>query len=176
MVTLSAPAPESGVLVKFSADHSWLLSLRDQTIEASKVQEGFSFASAGVSSPISMVITASSDLISAGDVRQVMLQLLPAMLQSITIEPDHFSNVPLGGQQAKVTIWLNGYSPYGAQLDIQYSGDTQITGPARVGFKYANATDFTVTVSPCSVQPTCTVFVKARFLGKEMQTSATVTK
>lgn len=183
MVTLTAPAPQSGLLVKFSSNASdqWLVALRDQTIKASNVEEGFSYQSYGVSSPTSMTITASSDLLTAGDARQVMLQLLPATLQSISIDPNHFANVPLGGQQAKVSLWLNGYACCGLgtpidQVEIQYSGDTQITGPARVGFKYFNATDFTVTVSPCSVQQTCTVLVKARYHGKEMQASATVTK
>jgi hypothetical protein len=182
-VKLTAPPPQSGLIVKLqvtpqNGPMEWSVP---SSITMKTESYGFPVQPSGVSSPTSVAITASSDILTAGDARRVTLQVLPATLQSISIEPGHFSNVPLGGQQAKVTLGLNGWAccglgrPY-EEVDIQYGGDTQITGPARVGFKYFNATDFTLTVSPCSVQPTCTVFVKARYHGKEMQTSATVTK
>jgi hypothetical protein len=184
-VKLTAPPPQSGLVIKFSAQvtasHGEVGGLPAVLLPSSSItmnteSYGFPVPTYGVSSPTWVTITASSDLLSAGDARHVALQVLPATLQSISVSPDHFSNVPLGGQQAKVTVFLNGYHGYVEMLDLQYGGDTQITGPAHVGFPhYTNATDFTVTVSPCSVQPTCTVFVKARYHGTEKQTSATVT-
>ena len=185
-VKLTAPPPQSGVVVKISAQvtasHGEVGGLPAVLFHSSSItmnteSYGLPVQTYGVSSPTWVTITASSDLVSAGDARHVTLQVLPATLQSIIIEPDHFSNVPLGGQQAKVTIWLTGSDRGDGMVDIQYSGDTQITGPARAGFHpYNNVTNVTVTVSPCSVQPTCTVFVKARYHGAEKQTSATVTK
>jgi hypothetical protein len=176
-VKLTAPPPQSGLVVKFSQQPTGYMYFNTLLVSMTMTAQFYSFPirPAGVSSPTSVTITASSNLLTAGDARQATLQIMPATLQSINISPDHFSNVPLGGQQAKVTIWLNGYEPQNDTMDIQYSGDTQITGPSPVPFKYLSTTDFTVTVSPCSVQPTCTVFVKARYHGTEKQTSATVT-
>ena len=174
VVKLTAPPPPSGLIVKFSQAPYSAPEIHDSYTMTGELQ-GFPLKIHYVSEEESFTITASSDLLTAGDARHVTLKVLPATLQSISIDPNHFSNVPLGGQQAKVALWLNGDNA-GGQVDIQYSGDTQITGPARVGFKYSNATDFAVMVSPCSVQPTCTVFVKARYRGIDKQTSATVTK
>lgn len=184
-VKLTAPPPSSGLVVKFSAqpqiwwdwNPQWGWDL-PQSITMKTESYSFRARPMGVSSPTTVTITASSNLLTAGDARQVTLQIVPAALQSMSIDPDHFSNVPLGGQQAKVVLGLNGYAPFRQSdtMDIQYSGDTQISGPARVGFTYQNATDFKVTVSPCSVQPTCTVVVKARYRGVEKQISAKVSQ
>jgi hypothetical protein len=180
MLKLTAPPPQSGLVIKFSAYYPpwgctncpWLpsqLSMKDEQGKAS-------MKTYGVDAPLSLTITASSDF-SAGDARQATVHVVPATLQSISINPDHFSNVPLGGQEATATVYFNGMpSPPNTEalVDIQYGGDTQITGPARVD-AYRGQQNFTVTVSPCSVQSKCTVFIKARYRGVEKQVSAKVT-
>jgi hypothetical protein len=182
-VKLTAPPPQSGLVVKFSTQVSNqdLIGLSvPSSVTFKNEADSIPLTPSGVNSPTTVTITASSNLLTAGDSRVVTLKVLPATLQSISIEPNHFSNVPLGGQEAKVSLWLDGWlccglgAPY-ESAEIQYSGDTQVIGPAHVRFKYFNATDFTVKVSPCSVQQTCTVFIKAKIHG-EKQTSATVTK
>ena len=182
-VKLTAPPPQSGLVVKFSTQESnqdliaWSVP---SSITIKNEADSIPLTPWGVNSPTTVTITASSNLLTAGDSQHVTLQVLPASLQSIKIEPDHFANVPIGGQEAKVSLWLDGWlccalgTPV-ESAEIQYSGDTQVIGPAHVPFKYFNATDFKVKVQPCSVQQTCTVFIKAKIHG-EKQTSATVTK
>ena len=182
ILKLTAPPPPGGLKIKFSEEGApstsfgfvWRPADFIMMVEEARRQE----ITYGVSAPTPITITASTEF---GDVRHATLHLLPASLQKAVIEPDHFSNVPLGGQQATVRIWLDGSScagPYSLdcadKADIQYGGDTQVTGPAQVSFKYSNATDFPVKVSACDIQQTCTVFVKARYHGTEKQATATV--
>ena len=183
-VKLTAPPPQGGLVVHFSAQVTppqtgsvnHLMSIYPGVMVMSQQQDVpvFTFP---VPAPISVTITGSTNFVTAGDTKQVKLEIEPAMLKSISINPDHFSNVSLGGQQATVTLQLTGWGPDHGAVDLQYGGDTQITGPSPVIFGYKEQKkDFPVTVSPCSVQQTCKVFIKARYLGVEKQTSATVTK
>ena len=73
-------------------------------------------------------------------------------------------------------VALNGNAPAaGALVDLEYTGDTPISGPSRVEIpKNDHHKYFDATVSPCSIQPTCISVIKARYHGGQVQASVTI--
>jgi hypothetical protein len=183
--TLTSPAPQSGLKVKVSVQVTspqgapMPIKLNDSVIE---VQEGrkdgvVNFSTSLVSVPTSVTFTGSTQFAGDNESRQVLFTVLPADLDRVAINPSSFSHVPLGGDQATVTVQLNGDAGGNTWIDIAYSGDTQITGPARIQIPYDHhKASFNVTVSPCSVSATCKVIVTGTYLGKQKQATATVTQ
>jgi hypothetical protein len=92
----------------------------------------------------------------SGAVDGTSITVLPARVKRVRFYPSSVSQVPLGGKEVGVVFELDG--PSGGQLfDVQYGGTTDIQGPAQVRLG-----SFTVKVSPCGVNPPCTVWVQVQ--------------
>lgn len=180
-IKLTAPPPGAGLVVKFAkqvvgGDTSVpnVLSLFGSFVDKDQLHT-LPIPTYGVSTPTTVQVLASTDF-APNDVKTLRIHIDPATMQNLTIEPDHLSHVPLGGQQVKVVLWRNGSEAPSDVIDRHYGGDTQIVEASPPVAEYSNATTWHVTVSPCSVQPTCTVWVKVRYHGVERTATATVTQ
>jgi hypothetical protein len=181
-LVLTAAPPSAGLPVKLSAKvtashgESLPVQLPDSVTVKNTKEFYLSFNTLPVGSTTWVTVTARSDFFNDSDVKTATLKVMPAMLKTALFNHQAFSNVPLGGQQAIVTVVLTGLPPEnGAPVDLQYGGDTQVTGPVRVVIpKNKFDAPASVTISPCSVQTLCTVTVTARYLGSTVKASATV--
>jgi hypothetical protein len=165
---LTAPAPQSGIKVKLSAKVNspegapMPIELHDSVIQlAAGQQTGKSvFSTHYVSVKTSVTITGSTEFSGENEARHVDVSVYPWPINYLHMQPNTFSAVPLGGVKSGVWVIMEGPAGPNTSYDIAYGGDTQITGPAHIQVPYEQKqTHFYVTVSPCSVQPTCHVHV-----------------
>jgi hypothetical protein len=81
--------------------------------------------------------------------------------------PPVVDSVPFGGLALTATVGLRyppGAPAGGAEVSLQYAGGTNITGPAVVTVPSGQREKaFIVNVSPCSVNPPCTVTITATY-------------
>jgi len=180
-ITLTAPPPAAGLKVKLSsqvtASHG---DSNPVTLPASVTlthqTQKFSIEPRPVASETWVAINASSDFFNDIDKKSATLKVTPAPLHNVQAIPNNLAHLPLGGRAIQVFVALNGTAPdAGASVDIQYTGDTPIAGPNRVEIvKGTNYKQFSATVSPCSIKPTCTSFITARYLGGQKHATVTI--
>lgn len=182
-VELTAPAPQPDLTVKLWAA---MPGAPGATIPISlpssvSVPAGHNAYKSGfyaypVSAQVAVTIFASSNFFNADDVVQTTVTILPATIKTVALQPNQFSNVPLGGVSASVLLTAEGNSPQDAFANLQYGGDTQIQGPAQIHMPTQTGTITLpgINISPCSVKASCIVTVTATYAGKQVQGSAMV--
>ena len=184
-VKLTAPAGPDGITIKLAAkltayhEGAYMpIRLPDSLVVKNNDHVDQFIDTISVASQTTATVTASSSFFKDADVKYANVTIVPATLRFVGFAHPSYSNVPLGGVNSMAGVGLNGFAPHegGATVELHYSGDTAVTGPAKMTIpKDGSGAEFPINISPCSVQQTCTVTITARYLGTEVKANATVT-
>lgn len=172
-IRLTAPAPQ-GFQVKLSFSSS-AVHLSGTNSNLVDFPTGATYKDAWlqlnpVATPTALTVSAKDPL--AGDTKSFSMTIQPPKVADVGFGNIQYccaagmssiSNVPLGGQSVPVTLFLDSPVPQsGMTFNAQYSGTTEITGPAHVTASaepplIVDRTTFRVNVMPCGVNPPCQV-------------------
>ena len=170
-VTLTAPAPNGGVVVALSSDNSLAAVPPSLTVPAGAVAAAFQVTTKPSASNVQVIVSAASGGATATAALTVTPQ--PAsgpVLASLAINPASVA----GGSPASGVVTLNGPAPAGGALVSLSSGNTAaVTVPAAATVP-AGATSAAFPVNTTAVTAATSVTVSASFAGVTQNASLTV--
>ncbi len=165
-ISLTCPAPPSGVTVMLSSDNPTLVMVpASVTFPANATQTSFSISTIGVSSPVKVLLTASF----AGASQTTPLTVQPGGLVGLTIQPTTLT----GGTSAMATLTLDANAPPGGLGVGIASSDPAVIVPATITVP-AGKSSFTFPVVTSSVSALTAATLTATLGGATETASLTV--
>lgn len=176
MVYLTVPAPMGGLDVRLSSSHPALVSIPPRvSVPEGKDAAGFKIQTKPVAADTPVTISTFSGVTSFGNTKTATLRVFPPRLDVAGTSGNVVSSVPWGGREVRAWVRLSGPAPMDASVNLQYSGQTDITGPLQVTVPYnEREQNFTITVFPCSVSAQCEVVISASYGGSTKKAKLTV--